>query len=84
MLGQSSIDHLVDLIQDQVEQIESRNERWWKVDVSSDRLVHVVFGTNRVGCCEDGGSGVKSRDDSSFCDGHSLLFLVIALLAWDD
>lgn len=34
MFRQSSITHLVNLVQDEIQEIESRNKRWGQIDIS--------------------------------------------------
>ena len=43
VLGESAVEGLVDLVEDEVEEVEARNERWWEVDVASDGEVDVVL-----------------------------------------
>lgn len=76
MLCQPSVAVLVDLVQDKVKQIETRDEGRREVDVGRDRQSRVVFRVDGIGGCEDGGSCIEGGDDTSFGDGYRLLFLL--------
>ena len=43
----------IDIVENKVQQVETRNKRWRKVDVLRDRLSPVIFGTDRIGSCQD-------------------------------
>ena len=43
VLCESAVEGLVDLVEDEVEEVEAGNERWWEVDVASDGEVDVVL-----------------------------------------
>lgn len=75
MLRQPPIQRLIHIIKHKIQQVESRNERWWQIDVLRDGLRAVVFGPDGIGCCEDGCSGVECGDDAGFGNGDGLLFL---------
>lgn len=58
VLGQSPIAHLVNLVEDEVEQVESRDQSGRQVDVGGNGQFGVVPRVDGVGSCEDGSSGV--------------------------
>ena len=80
MLGQASVTDLVDLVQDEVEQVESRDQSRRQVNVGWDGQTGVVFRIDGVRCGQDGSSGIEGGDDSSLGDRHGLLFLQRAAL----
>jgi hypothetical protein len=43
VLGESTVEGLVHLVEDEVEEVETRDKRRWEVDVARDREVHVVL-----------------------------------------
>ena len=49
MLGKSTIEVLVNLVEDEIKQVETRNERRWQVDVTGYGPIDIVLGSNRVG-----------------------------------
>lgn len=53
MLCEPAVEGTIHLIEDEIQKVESRNERGWKVDVTCNRQVHVIFGADGVGCCEN-------------------------------
>jgi hypothetical protein len=53
MLGEPAVKGIVHLIEDEIEKVESRDERWWEVDVACNRQIHVIFRADGVGCCEN-------------------------------
>lgn len=53
MLCEPAVEGIIHLIEDEIQKVESRNERGWKVDVTCNRQVHVIFGADGVGCCEN-------------------------------
>lgn len=80
MLGQASVTDLVDLVQDEVEQVESRDQSRRQVNVGWDGQTGVVFRIDGVRCGQDGSSGVEGGNDTSLGDRHGLLFLQRAAL----
>jgi hypothetical protein len=79
MLGQPPIVHLVDFVEDEVEQVESRDERRREINVGRDGQLGVVSTVDGVGGCEDRGTSIEGGDDTGLCDGDGLLFLHEAL-----
>lgn len=75
MTRKASVGSFIDSIQDEVEQVESRNERGRQVDVGWDRQLGIVFRIDRVGGCENRRSRVQRGDDACFGDRDRLLFL---------
>ena len=75
MLGQLAVEVLVNLIQDEIQQIETRDQSRRKVDVPRHREVNVVLRADRVGRSKDRSSGVQRGDDTGLGDGYCLLFL---------
>mmetsp|Transcript_2567 Transcript_2567/g.6686 ORF Transcript_2567/g.6686 Transcript_2567/m.6686 type:complete len:263 (-) Transcript_2567:128-916(-) len=73
MFGQSSIGFDVGIVQYQVDEIESREEGGWKLDVFDDGEARIVAGFDRVGAGEDGGTGVEGGDDAGLGYGYCLL-----------
>jgi hypothetical protein len=53
VLGKPAVKGIIHLIEDEIEKVESRDERWWEVDVTCNRQVHVIFRADGVGCCEN-------------------------------
>jgi hypothetical protein len=53
MLRQPPIRGLIDLVKDEVQQIESRDESWRQIDISRNRQLWVILGVDRVGSGED-------------------------------
>ena len=43
MLGEPTVESLVDLVEDEIEEIEAGNERRWEVDVTRNGEIDVVF-----------------------------------------
>lgn len=43
MLRELAIQSFVDMVQHEVQQVETRDERWWKVNVLYHRLFWVVL-----------------------------------------
>lgn len=43
MLSQPPIEVLVDLIKHEIQQVETGDQGWWKVDIARDGHVDVVF-----------------------------------------
>lgn len=54
VFSQSSIAHLIDLVQHEVEQVESRDQSWGKIDIGGNREFGVVSGIDGIGSCQDG------------------------------
>lgn len=75
MLGESPIDGFIDLVENEVEEVESGDEGWWEINVLGDGLFTVVFRADGVGCCQDGCSSIEGRDDTCLGYGDGLLFL---------
>lgn len=75
VLGQPPIADLVDLVQDKVEQIESRDQGRRKVDVGRNGQARVIFRVDRVRRGQDRGTSVEGRDDTGLGDRDGLLFL---------
>lgn len=51
--SQTTIVGFVDTIQDEVQQVEPRNQRWRKIDIARDRPVQVVLGSHRISGSEN-------------------------------
>lgn len=77
MLRQSSITHLIDLVQDEIEEVESRNERRWEINVSRNGQFGIVSRVDRVGSCQDRRPGVEGGDDPGLGNRDGLLLLPI-------
>lgn len=75
MPRQPTIVDLVNLVEDEVEQVESRDEGRGQVDVARDGPVEVVLAADGVGGGQDRGARIEGRDDAGFRDGDGLLFL---------
>lgn len=50
MLGQASIADFVDLVKNQIEKIETRDQGRGEIDIGRDRQSRIVLGVDRVGC----------------------------------
>jgi hypothetical protein len=77
MFRQTPITHLVHLVQDEVEKIETRNERGWEINIGRNRQFRVISRVDGVGSGQDRGSSVQSRDNTRFGNRDCLLFLSI-------
>lgn len=75
MLREHTIALVVDLVEDEVQQIEPRNEGRGQVNVARDRPLEIVLGSDRVGSSEDRGARVERSDDTRLGDRDGLLFL---------
>lgn len=75
MFGQSPIIHLVHFVQDEIEEVESRDERRREINVGRDGQLGVVSRVDGVGSGEYGRAGVQSGDDARFGDRDGLLLL---------
>lgn len=75
MSRQSPVTYFIDLVQHEVEQIESGDERWWEINVLGDGPLEVVLGADWVGSGENRGTGIECGDNPSLGDRNSLLFL---------
>ena len=53
VLGKPAVKGTVHSIQNEIQKVESRDERWWEVDVTCNRQVLVIFRVNGIGCCEN-------------------------------
>ena len=53
VLGKPAIKGIVYLIEDEIQKVESRDERWREVDVTCNGQIHVIFRADRIGCCEN-------------------------------
>jgi len=51
MLGKPPIAHLVDLIQNKIKEIESRDQRWGKINVGGNGEFGVVSGVDGISGC---------------------------------
>ena len=79
VLGQSPVVHLVHLVQDEVEQVETGDQCWGQVNVGRDRQLRVVSRVDRVCRSQDRRSRVQRSDNTSLCDRDSLLLLIVSL-----
>jgi hypothetical protein len=77
MLRKPSIESLIHLIKDKIEQIETRYKRRWQIDITRNGHLDIVFRAYWIGCCQDRRSGIQGCDDTGFGDGNRLLFLRI-------
>ena len=68
MLSETAIQRLVDLIEHQVEQIETRYEGRWQVDVPCDREFGIVLRTDGIRGGKDGSARIEGRDDTGLSD----------------
>lgn len=75
MLSKSPIKRLIDLVQYEVKQIETRDQCRRQVDVSGDGHIDIIFGADGISCGEYGGTSIEGGDDTCFCDRYRLLFL---------
>ena len=75
VLGEFPVERLVHFVEDEVEEVEAGDERRREIDVASDRQVHVVLGSHRIGGSKDGRAGVEGGYDARFGYRDSLLFL---------
>ena len=75
MLRELTVQHFVDLIQHEIQQVEPRDESRGEVDVAGDGELCVVLRADGVSCSENGCAGIEGGDDTGFCDGDGLLFL---------
>lgn len=75
MLREAPVIHLVHLVEDEVEQIKSRDEGRREVDIGRDGEFRVISRIDRVGGGQNGCSGVQGGDNACFGDGDGLLFL---------
>jgi hypothetical protein len=58
VLSKTPIAHLIDLVQNKVKKIESRDQRRGEIDVGGNREFGVVPGIDGISGCQDGRSGV--------------------------
>lgn len=72
---EAAVVDLVNLVEDEVEQVEPRDERRGEVNVARDGPVEVVLGPDRVRAGEDGRARVERRDDARLGDRDRLLLL---------
>jgi len=77
MSRQHAITLVVNLVEHEVQQIETRDESGREIDVAGDGPVEVVLGSDWIRGGENRCSCVQSRDDTSFRDRYGLLFLSI-------
>lgn len=75
MLRQPSIAHLVNLVQYEIQQVESGDKRGREIDIGRYGEFGIISRVDGVGSCQDGCSSVEGGDDTCFGDGHRLLFL---------
>lgn len=75
MLCQSAIIHLVDFVQHKVQQVKSRDEGRWEINVGRDGQFGIIARVDGVRSGQDGCSGVERSDDACFGNGDGLLFL---------
>ena len=68
MTGQTGVGLGVDAIQDEINQVKTREQGRREVDVLRDGQVRVVSAADGVGGSEDAGPGVQRRDDAGL--GH--------------
>lgn len=76
MLRELAVQHLVDLIKHEIQQVEPRDESRGKVNITRNGEFCVVFRAYGVSCSENGCSGVEGGDDTGFRYGDGLLFLL--------
>ena len=62
--GELPVGALVGLVEDQVDQVEAREQRRPQVDVVDDGALGVVLGVDRVGARKHGGARVERADDA--------------------
>ncbi|KAH3660436.1 hypothetical protein OGAPHI_007022 [Ogataea philodendri] len=74
MSCQLSIDLLIHFVKNEVDQVKTRKQRRWQVDVLGNWQVWVISGLNRIGRSQNGGSCIQSGNDTSFCNRNGLLF----------
>ena len=43
VLGEPTVKGVIHLIEDEIQKVESRDKRWWEVDVTCNRQVHVII-----------------------------------------
>ena len=66
MFRQSPIIQLIHLIENEVKQVESRDQCRWEIDIGWNREFGVVATIDRVCSCKDGRSRVEGGNDSRF------------------
>jgi hypothetical protein len=71
--GQPLVRLVVDAVQDQVDQVEARQQGRRQVDVLGHGQVRVVAAADGVGRGQDAGAGVERGDDAGLGDGDGLL-----------
>ena len=82
MLGQPPVVQLVHLVQDEIQQVKSRNQRRREVNVGRDGQFGVVSRVDGIGSCEDGSTGVEGGDDARFGNRDGLLFLLVSIVVF--
>ena len=75
MLSKPAIELLVHVVEHQIQQIESRDERRRQVKVLRDGLVPIVLRPDGIGGSQDRRARVQRRDDPRLGDRDGLLFL---------
>lgn len=73
MICETAVVRLCLLVQDQVNQVKSGEERGWQLDVLDDGEFGVILGMDRVSSGQDRGSGVQGANDTGFGNGDGLL-----------
>ena len=73
--GQSPVKLLILRVQHEEDEVKSTEEGVRQLDVLHYCGPLVPLGHARVGCCQDGGSGIEGTDDSCLGYGQSLLLL---------
>lgn len=68
VLREHAVALIVDLVEDEVQQVETRDQGRRQVDVARDGPLEVVLGPDGVGCREDRSTGVQGGDDTGLRD----------------
>ena len=75
MLGKPAVKLFVDIVENQIEQVETRNEGWREIQVLRDCLIPIILGADGIGSGQDRRASIQCRDDPGLGDRNSLLFL---------
>jgi hypothetical protein len=73
MLGEALIIIASRLVEDEKQQVETREKGGWEIDVFNGGDAWVIAAVKRVRSSEDGGTSIKRRGDTGLGDGDSLL-----------
>ena len=74
MVCKTAILSLCLLIEDEVDEVESGEQRRWELDVLNHTKLRVVLRVDRIGSGKDSCASVECADDTCFGNRDSLLF----------